>query len=91
METPREHASRNALKQEVTRIWCAVLGVDAVGEHDSFLELGGDSVMAQRIVNRIWERFEVDVSVRVLFEQPTVAGLCDAIAVAQDGRVGERA
>ena len=39
----------------------------------------------------MWERFEVDVSVRVLFERPTVARFRDAIVVAQEGRVGEGA
>lgn len=46
---------RNALEERITGIWAEVLGLDRVGIHANFFELGGDSIMSIRVVARITE------------------------------------
>ncbi|PIB73180.1 condensation domain-containing protein, partial [Mycobacterium celatum] len=56
-------------------IYAQVLGLDRVGVDDSFFDLGGDSISAMRLVAAVNAVLGVDVSVRVVFEAPTVARL----------------
>jgi acyl-CoA synthetase (AMP-forming)/AMP-acid ligase II/acyl carrier protein len=66
---------RHAIEEQLAGIWCAVLGIEAVGTRDDFFELGGNSLLAMQICSRIHEAFKVDIPLRCLFETPTVAGL----------------
>ena len=68
-------APRNELEQSVADIWQSVLGIDKVGVNDSFVELGGHSLMAIQLAARIREMFEIELSVTSLYKTPTVAGV----------------
>jgi acyl transferase domain-containing protein len=68
-------APADELEQGLAAIWGEVLGIDAVGVHDNFLELGGNSLAGMQIMARIHDRLGLDLSVRALFEDPTVAGM----------------
>jgi hypothetical protein len=57
----------------MARIWAEVLGLDRVGIHDSFYELGGDSLLASQVVSRVIRAFQLDVRLRALLDAPTVA------------------
>jgi phthiocerol/phenolphthiocerol synthesis type-I polyketide synthase E len=52
-----------------------VLGVPSVGPDDDFFELGGDSLIATRLLSRVQETFEVELPQATVFERPTVAEL----------------
>ncbi|MEV4314719.1 amino acid adenylation domain-containing protein, partial [Actinocrispum sp. NPDC049592] len=67
-------APRSEVEVLVAGVWCEVLGVDRVGVHDNFFDLGGHSLLAARVVSRVAQA-GLDVSLRQLFEFPTVAGL----------------
>ena len=51
-------APRNEVEAALAAIWAEVLGLDAIGVHDEFLDLGGDSLSASRIIARVTDQFE---------------------------------
>ncbi|WP_082281998.1 non-ribosomal peptide synthetase, partial [Mycobacterium colombiense] len=56
-------------------IYALVLGLDRVGINDSFFDLGGDSLLATRLIAAIETRLDADLSVRTVFEAPSVRSL----------------
>ncbi|MEO0684873.1 MAG: non-ribosomal peptide synthetase, partial [Cyanobacteria bacterium J06649_11] len=75
-------APKTAIEEKLERIWAEVLGVEKIGMNDNFFGLGGDSILAAQIVNRVREAFGVELSFLFFFEQPTVASM--AIKITQD-------
>jgi amino acid adenylation domain-containing protein/non-ribosomal peptide synthase protein (TIGR01720 family) len=73
-------APRTPIEERLTRIWSEVLAVERVGIHDDFFELGGHSLLATSIVSRLTQAFDVELSLRDLFENPTVAALAETMA-----------
>ncbi|MBI5100065.1 MAG: amino acid adenylation domain-containing protein [Nitrospirae bacterium] len=71
---------RTAVEQELAAIWAEVLGLEQVGIHDNFFELGGDSLLATQVMSRLRNAFYVEISLRRLFETPTIAGLAGAVS-----------
>ncbi|MCZ4087496.1 non-ribosomal peptide synthetase, partial [Streptomyces antarcticus] len=70
---------RTPLEERVATVWCEVLGTDRIGVHDSFFDLGGDSIRAVALIGALrGEGF--DVSVKDVFEHRTVAGLCERLS-----------
>jgi phthiocerol/phenolphthiocerol synthesis type-I polyketide synthase E len=76
-------APRGEVEEQVAAIWREVLGVDAVGVHDSFLELGGDSLLATRMMSRLGHVFGVELQIGAMFVDPTVAAMAASIVAAK--------
>ena len=77
-------APRDPLEQILAEIWGQVLKVERVGAFDNFFELGGHSLMATQTLARIRQAFEIDLQLRSLFEEPTVAGLASLLRSSPD-------
>ena len=65
----------------MARIWEQVLKVKGVGIYDNFFALGGHSLLATQVISRVNESLQIELPLRMMFEQPTIAGL--ALVVAQ--------
>ncbi|MEM7582117.1 MAG: amino acid adenylation domain-containing protein [Acidobacteriota bacterium] len=71
----RKEMPRTPTEEQLAEIWSQVLGLDRIGIRESFFALGGHSLLATRVLSRIRRSFSIDLQLRVIFEQPTIAGL----------------
>ena len=73
-EKPAE-APRNDLEAALQKIWQEVLDRRRVGIHDNFFHIGGHSLLITILVSRIRDTFQQEISLRSIFETPTIARL----------------
>ncbi|HEY9669184.1 MAG TPA: amino acid adenylation domain-containing protein, partial [Coleofasciculaceae cyanobacterium] len=72
-------APRTPVEEKLADIWTNVLGLEHVGIHNSFFDLGGHSLVAMQVMSRLRQAFGVELPLRSLFETPTVAELAEQI------------
>jgi amino acid adenylation domain-containing protein len=97
LPSPEEFAARTRsfeppqtpLEQTLTGIWEQVLRRTRIGRNDNFFDIGGHSLLATQIISRVREQWRVELPVRALFEQPTVALLSSTIEAASREEVEE--
>ncbi len=84
-------APKNQTEECIAKIWGQLLGVEKVGVHDTTVfELGGHSLLATRLTSLIRSELGAELSIRTLFEAPTVAGLVKCVEEAKPARVSLR-
>jgi acyl-coenzyme A synthetase/AMP-(fatty) acid ligase len=84
LEATRAHeAPRTPDEVWLAALWAELLGLERVGIHEDFFMLGGHSLLAARLVSRLRASQQVALTVRHVFDQPTVAGLAEALAAAR--------
>ncbi|WP_420029266.1 amino acid adenylation domain-containing protein [Mycobacterium intracellulare] len=83
----RYRAPDNAVEETLVGVYARVLGVERVGVDDSFFDLGGDSLSAMRLITAINADLDAGLTVRSVFEAPTVALLAPRVE-AGTGRAG---
>jgi amino acid adenylation domain-containing protein len=66
-------APRSETEETLTAIWQNLIGVSCIGINDNFFDIGGNSLLALRLIYRINEIFQLDLSVRQLFDMPNIA------------------
>ena len=64
---------RNPIEQSIAAIWQEVLGINSLSVHHRFLDLGGDSLLATRLVSLIRDRLDIELSLIDFFDAGTVA------------------
>ena len=80
VESERE---KTAVEEIVAGIWAEVLGLQRVEVNDNFFEIGGHSLLATQLLSRLRQTFSVEMSLRALFESPTIEALAMRIQLAR--------
>ena len=70
---------RTPVEEILSGIWRQVLKLDSIDIHANFFEIGGHSLIAAQMFSRMMESFKVDLSLRSVFEAPTIAELAGQI------------
>jgi amino acid adenylation domain-containing protein len=85
-------APRSAIEEMLVEIWAEVLKRERVSVYDNFFDLGGHSLLATQVMSRTCQAFQVDLPLRTLFEDPSVAELGNRIeeAYREDQRPSTR-
>lgn len=68
------------LQHDIASVWGQVLGIEQVGLMDNLFELGGNSLIALRIISRLKRLKNIEIPVTVLFEAPTVLALSNVLS-----------
>jgi acyl transferase domain-containing protein/acyl carrier protein len=80
---------RNDDEATVADLWQDILGLDGIGVHDNFFDLGGHSLIATQLVSRLQQAFGVNVELDMFFSAPTIAEFTEALQQKQIERSGE--
>jgi enterobactin synthetase component F len=72
-------APRNKLEGQLADLWCEVFELEKIGVHDSFFDLGGDSLTAARMISRLRELMKQDIPLAAIFEASTIAELSEQL------------
>jgi acyl carrier protein len=76
-------STKSALVQEVSALWAEHLGGRAIGAHDDFFAMGGNSLIGIRIIDRVSAVYGVELSVRAFYLAQTPARVA---ALIEQGR-----
>jgi amino acid adenylation domain-containing protein len=80
---------RGGIESAVADIWTQVLRIERVGRSDNFFDLGGHSLLAARVISRVCEQFNVEVSLREVFDAPTVEQLSARVRALRKEQITE--
>jgi amino acid adenylation domain-containing protein len=74
---------RTPVEEVMASVWSDVLRREGVGIKDNFFELGGHSLLATQVLSRVRNVFNVELPLRTIFENPTIANLSRAVEAAR--------
>ncbi|MBL7727243.1 MAG: amino acid adenylation domain-containing protein, partial [Dinghuibacter sp.] len=72
-------APENETQAELAEIWETILGLKGIGIHDNFFRVGGDSILAIRLISKINAKYRVNLAIAQLYEWSTIATLAQYI------------
>jgi hypothetical protein len=79
-------APRTATESVIAGIWSTLLRVNAVGIHDNFFAIGGHSLLLVQFAARVRDVFQFSLTLKQIFDHPTVAGVAEELARASEDR-----
>ena len=77
-------SSRDTIELQLTQIWSDILNVTPVGVTNNFFELGGNSILAVRLINQIQKQFQKHLPLATLFQSPTISELAELLRSSAD-------
>ena len=72
------------LQKEIAATWQKLLGIQPIGLFDDFFDLGGNSLMGTQLISKLRQTFQIELPLRSLFEDPTIAGISKIIEQEED-------
>jgi phthiocerol/phenolphthiocerol synthesis type-I polyketide synthase E len=73
-------AASDEIEQVIVNVWQEILGIDQLGIHDNFFDLGGNSLIGLKVISRLKKELNIDIPIVALFEGPTVSALAKVIS-----------
>jgi len=73
-------APEGGIETQLAKIWAEVLELDHIGRRDNFFSLGGQSLLAVRVLTRVRQQMGLDVAIRDLFSHPVLADLAQILS-----------
>ena len=70
---------RTPAEETLAKIWRELLVQSEIGIDDNFFEIGGHSLLAMQLMARVRKEFQAELSLRQIFEAPTIAELADVL------------
>ena len=83
---PNNSASATDLETVIARVWQEALGVDAVGLHENFFDLGANSLIVAEVAVSLREMCKLDVRLTDLFAYPTISALAAKLCTGRESR-----
>ena len=77
---PRLLRKEKEPEMKIAAIWQEVLGVEQVGIHDNFFDVGGHSLLLIRVHSRLRKSLHMHYSIIDLFRFPTISSLAQSLA-----------
>ncbi len=78
---PTASPAGSPLEARIAEAFCEVLGIPSIRMDDDFFDLGGQSILAMRLVSMLGDVFNVEVPLQMLFEASTVSALSRRLAL----------
>ncbi|KAF9394391.1 hypothetical protein CPC16_011446, partial [Podila verticillata] len=72
-------SSQTPMEKALAELWAEIFGLEKVHSHDNFFDLGGHSLLAMRLISRIYASLNIGITIRTLFEAPSVAELAQRL------------
>lgn len=79
LSAEHDAAPRTDTEKELTAVWREILSMASIGIHDNFFDVGGHSLLAIRLIQRIETALGASMPVSTLFKAPTIAEMARLI------------
>ncbi|MFB7867576.1 type I polyketide synthase [Streptomyces sp. NPDC056069] len=89
--SPSASDAGQALENVIMTIWEETLGLSPINPHDDFFELGGTSLQAVQVANRIKSKISADASTHLLIQAPTISAMAQILTASPRNQRSESA